>query len=90
MERIYSIYEAKTKLSELLRFIKNSGRAIITDRGRPVAQVLSLDEKPKNLKERIKVLEQSGLLSKSSGKISNIQPIKRVRGGLKRFLDERD
>jgi prevent-host-death family protein len=36
----YSIYEAKARFSEIIRKVKDRHRIIITERGRPVAEVI--------------------------------------------------
>ncbi|HEX5052419.1 MAG TPA: type II toxin-antitoxin system prevent-host-death family antitoxin, partial [Planctomycetota bacterium] len=40
MRLSYSIYEAKAKLSEILRVVRKGRRITITDRGREVARIV--------------------------------------------------
>lgn len=90
MERIYSIYEAKAKLSEVIRHVKKNGRVTITDRGKPVAEVIPYVHKEISLEERIKELEEKRLLSPAVGHPANIKPLFKKKGALKRFLESRD
>ena len=87
MAKSYSIYEAKTHFSEVLRSVKRGGEVVVTERGVPIAKVSPL-KTPGNLEERIQYLSASGgiLPRRSSGAIP--PGVKRV-GALKRFLGNR-
>lgn len=88
----YSIYNAKARLSELLRFVRSTGPVIITDRGVPVAKVVPIEKENKkgSLKERIELLREMGLLIPATKPASAIKPIAKKPGALKRFLESRD
>lgn len=88
--RTYSIYDAKAKLSELIRFVKKFGPVIITERNKPVVQVIPVPEPAKTLEERTKELEAAGLISKGTKPLSIIRPLYKKPGALKRFLESRD
>jgi len=89
MQERYSVYDAKTKLSEILRTVRKSRQVIITDRGRDVARVVPI-EPGGGLARRLKALEESGVLVASdSAKPSAISPIARRPGALRRFLASR-
>ncbi|MHB1330031.1 MAG: type II toxin-antitoxin system Phd/YefM family antitoxin, partial [Gemmatimonadales bacterium] len=65
MPRKYSLYEAKSKLSELVRQVREGGRPItITVHGRPVAELRPLEPEPstKTTDERHAELERAGLV----------------------------
>lgn len=85
--RSYSVYEAKTKLSELLRIVKNGAEVIVLERGEPIAKVVPLKAQDE-LRGRLQVLEEQGLLISAKGH-DFPDAIKPVKGGLKRFLEER-
>jgi len=88
MKSEYSIYEAKAKLSEILRAVRRKRPVIITDRGRPVARVVPFDP-PDSLVERIDELTRYGIVSRATPK-GSWKPIARRPGALARFLEQRD
>ena len=88
MANVYSIYEAKSRLSELLRRVKEGIEMTITERGTPVAKVIPMPRK-QTLKTRLLEFYQKGQLSKRRNyKITSSSY--KVKGGLKRFLEERE
>ena len=40
MQRSYSIYETKAKLSEILRVVKSGKKVIVCERGTPIAEII--------------------------------------------------
>lgn len=90
MKLRYSIYEAKTKLSEIIRHVKLKRRITITDRGREVARVVPIEDS-EDVDQRIADLVAAGVLSADpENKPGAIQPVARRRGALERFLRDRD
>lgn len=95
MPRKYSLFEAKSKLSELVRQVREGGRPItITVHGRPVAELRPLEPEPstKTTDERHAELERAGLVHRVEGRPGQERFPLGVRqpGALKRFLEERD
>lgn len=86
--KTYGIYEVKTNLSELLRFVANDGRVVITDRGKRIAQIISLKETDSNLEKKLQKLISLGQATPTSKKGFK-SGVRRV-GGLKRFLESRE
>jgi antitoxin (DNA-binding transcriptional repressor) of toxin-antitoxin stability system len=85
----YSTYEAKAKLSEILRKVE-SGRTIhISRRGQTIAEIRPLRQGPTGLAQRIIELSQQGALTSPSGDPGNLQPVARRPGALHRFLSDR-
>ena len=86
----YSIYEAKAKLSEVLRQVKKGHEAIITERGKSIARVIPF-AREENFEERIKRLEAQGVLTPATikGPLPKNIGVKRP-GALQRFLDDRE
>ena len=87
MPHVYSVYEAKARLSEVLRDAKRGLEVVVKERGIPIARVVPYQEDP--LERRLKRLVASG----------NILPRRRVgklprgeqrSGGLRRFIEERE
>lgn len=95
MARKYSLYEAKAKLSELVRQVREGGQAVtITLHGRPVAELRPLEPNagPKTTAERHAEMERAGHIHPVEGTAGRAKYPLGVRrpGALKRFLDERD
>ena len=61
MDMEYSIYQAKARLSEIIRMVKARRRVIISERGVPVAEVIPYDHaRPERLADRIARLAKTG------------------------------
>jgi antitoxin (DNA-binding transcriptional repressor) of toxin-antitoxin stability system len=95
MSRKYSLYEAKSKLSELVRQVREGGRSVtITVHGRAVAELRAITAAhgPKPAADRHAELERAGLIHRVEGKPGDSAFPLGVRrpGALKRFLEERD
>jgi len=85
----YSVFEAKTKLSELLRQVKQGKSIVIKQRGTPVAQLVPYQsEKELSLKDRLEFYKKQGQVR--SGRV-NLDSLKRHRcpGALGRFFEDR-
>lgn len=87
MPRSYSIYEAKAKLSEMVRLVKQGLEVIVTERGTPVAKVIPYSNE-ETVNERLHRLEAGGYLRKRKRKTFDVAGEKRP-GGLRRFLEDR-
>jgi prevent-host-death family protein len=91
----YSLYDAKAKLSQLVRQVREGATVIITVHGEPAAELRPIapsTERETN-DERLDTLSARGLLSPARMKPSaaNAWPIGTRKGGaLKRFLEDRD
>ncbi len=91
----YSIYDAKAKLSALVRQVREGQTFVITVHGEPVAELRPIEkpERKQTLEERIAELTRLGAIQPS-----RLQPGERpsfpigepLPGALQRFLDERD
>jgi len=89
MKDRYSVYDAKAKLSEILRQLKRSHSVVITERGVDVARVIPA-EPASGLDKRIKALYQSGVITMNpSADPRKIGPVARRPGALKRFMASR-
>ncbi len=90
MKNKYSIYEAKTHLSEILRQVRDNKSVIITDRGKEVARVVPMEEKT-SFEKRVEMFERSGVIQYApNADPSQIRPIKKCPGALKEFLENRN
>lgn len=89
MKTVYSIYEAKARLSEIIRQVKRNRRVTITERGRDVARVVPIS-KTTGFEARIRELEARGVVTRASGSVADIRPVARIPGAVRRFLASRD
>ena len=88
MARAYPVYEAKAKLSELLRRVKRGRTVTISERGREIARVSPIRATP-DLLSRLERLEREGVVVPAVGPVAGIRPLLRKRGALRRFLSAR-
>lgn len=91
----YSLYEAKAKLSALVRQVREGRSVIITVHGKPAAELRPIDTaaRPQTLDERLAELEARGAIVRSKLKPGDARAFPvgpRRPGALKRFLHERD
>jgi prevent-host-death family protein len=86
----YSTYDAKAKLSEILRKVE-AGRTIrISRHGRAIAEIRPLRDEPTTLEDRIAELRAQGALTSPPAAPAAFRPVARRRGALRRFLAERE
>ena len=86
-----SIRDLKNELSAYLRRVKAGTRIIVTDRGRPIAELGPLREGEVPMEERLQQMAEAGEIIAPQGKgFSGFQPIK-IKGPplSKTILDER-
>ena len=95
MSKEYSIYDAKAKLSALVRQVREGKTVVITVHGEPVAELRPY-QKPEgssSLEERVAELTARGEIVPATMKPSDPQAFpagKPVPGALQRFLDDRE
>ena len=71
-----SITELKRSLSAYLRDVKAGEEVLITDRGRPIARLVPVDEtdssvvQADSMEEHMADLEQRGLIRRGTGKVA--------------------
>ena len=68
------IRDAKMHLSKYIKMVQKGTEVIITDRGRPVGKIVPIQKEDLTLEERIKVLEDRGLIEKQTTKHSKKIP----------------
>jgi prevent-host-death family protein len=86
----YSLYEAKAKLSAIVRRVREGRRAIVTVHGKPVAEIRPIQSGEIGIEARLEALAESGVLQRHGGPRHALRPVRRRRGALKRFLQDRD
>lgn len=90
MAAVYSTYEAKAKLSEILRQVRQGKTVVISHRGEPVARVCPVEPPKETLDERIARLRVAGVISPPGDPKKGIPMVAHRPGALKRFLASRD
>jgi prevent-host-death family protein len=90
MARVYSTYEAKAKLSEILRKVRAGQSVGISYRGDLVAEVRPVEPTRESFEERIQRLEFQGVLTPAGRRNRGIPRVAKRPGALKRFLASRD
>ena len=84
------IRDAKINLSKLLKIVQKGSEVILTDRGRPVGKIVPVKPESLPLLERVKQLEDQGIIEAISGKVlKKIPPPIPIPNGLaQRYLRE--
>lgn len=90
MTETYSTYEAKARLSEILRKVESGKTIQISRHGHVIAEVRPLLRAPTDLEQRIKDLTQQGALTPAPEPRASLKPIARRPGALARFLADRN
>ena len=90
MKDSYSLYEAKARLSALIRQVREGRRLVITLHGTPVAELRPIEPKASGIHGRIAELEARGALTRAPHPHGAIAPGRKRLGALKRFLASRD
>lgn len=90
MKDEYSTYEAKAKLSEILRRVEKGKTVVVTRRGEPIAEIRPIRSVPATLERRLQDLAERGVLVRSGRRPRTLQPLTRKPGALRRFLEERE
>lgn len=95
MKNTYSLYEAKAKLSALVRQVREGQSVTITLHGEPVVELRPYQkpERTPTLQDRVAELTASGELHPAERALDSQAafPVgKPIPGALQRFLDERD
>ena len=92
MKHTFSIFEAKARLSEIIRIVQGHHEVIITDRSHPVVRVVPFEERGKGygLKERVDDLTRLGQLSPLKNSATLPQQFRLPKGTLELFLKERE
>lgn len=88
----YSLYDAKAKLSQIVRQVRErGGSVVVTVHGRPVVEIRPYQPDSADLDVRYAELEAKGIITpaKAGPRDAPWKPVARRSGGLKRFLDER-
>lgn len=89
MVRRIGIRDAKARFSELLREVRQGGEWIVTERGRPIARLIPVQEQDLSLAEKVRRLEERGLVAPLDHEPRPLPPPLPLEHGLAaRWLEE--
>jgi prevent-host-death family protein len=89
MPTTYSTYEAKARLSEILRKVREGQTVVISYRGEEVAEIRPV-RRETSAEEVLKRLEDRGLLQGGRARKGTLAPIAKRPGALQRLLEDRE
>ena len=89
MRDTYSLYEAKAKLSAIIREVRQGRRIVVTVRGQAVAEIRPLTPPSVGLEARLDDLAERGILLRADAVAKPPKVIERKAGALERFLADR-
>ena len=64
------IRDAKIHLSKYVKMVQKGNEIILTDHGRPVGKIVPMATRDLPIEERVKQLEDNGLLEQDSGRLN--------------------
>lgn len=89
MRDTYSLYEAKAKLSAILRRVSEGHRVTVTVRGVPVAEIRPIAPDTGGLGARMEQFAQRRILVRPESRPASLERVVRRPGALARFLADR-
>ena len=89
MDLNYTITEAKSKFSELLRHVREGKLVTISSYGKPVAEIHPISETQQTLEERHQDLKKRGIIKSAVKHPKPFRLLARRPGAVERFLQER-
>ena len=90
MEIIYSASEAKARLAQIIRQVREGKTVTVSYRGEPVAEIRPIQSEPATIEQRLGHLERRGVLVRSSEPRRPLRAVTQRVGALERFLAERN
>jgi len=87
-----SVRDLKNRTSECLRRVQAGARLIVTDRGRPIAEISRIDPERLTTEQRLARLAERGVLTLPRGRgLADVTPMKRRgRSVAETLLEDRD
>ncbi len=86
----YSLYEAKARLSAIIRQVREGRSVTVTWHGTPVAEIRPIPPSAANIEGRITELVSQGALVPADDPGQRPRPVAIRPGALQNFLDQRD
>jgi len=79
-ELLVGIRELKRRLSYYIRHVRSGQIITITRRGKPVGRIVPIEQEEQSLEDRLKAMEEAGLLAWNGKKLEPMKPVARTRG----------
>ncbi|MEO8192847.1 MAG: type II toxin-antitoxin system prevent-host-death family antitoxin [Gemmatimonadales bacterium] len=89
MRDTYSLYEAKAKVSAIIRMVRDGRRVVVTVHGEPIVELKPIAPHSDGIKARMDELADRGILLRPQSRRALPRPVTRRPGALKRFLRDR-
>lgn len=90
MRNTYSLYEAKAKLSAIVRQAREGHPVIVTVHGEPAVEIRAVGVAATGIGARLDQLAERGILVRAEGERPPLRTVARRPGALERFLSDRD
>ncbi|MHB1863984.1 MAG: type II toxin-antitoxin system Phd/YefM family antitoxin [Gemmatimonadaceae bacterium] len=90
MRTTYSLYEAKARLSAIVRQVREGHAVIVTVHGEPAVEIRPVAPPRAGLAARLEDLARQGALVEPRDPEAPLAVGPRMRGALRRFLAERN
>ena len=90
MRDTYSLYEAKAKLSAIIRQVREGRHVLVTVRGQPVAEIRPVVRDATDFGGRLALLTERGIVVRGEHRRPALRSVARKPGALARFLADRD
>ena len=87
---VVGIRDAKINLSKLLKLVQDGNEVLLTDRGRPVGKIVPVPRRSLAFEERLKGLEERGLIERRHKKrMTKVPPPLPLEKGLAQKMLQR-
>lgn len=90
MRDTYSLYEAKAKLSAIVRQVREGHPVIVTLHGEPAVEIRAVPTGRQGFGAKLDQMAERGVLVRPDLPLRQIRTVSRRPGALKRFLADRD
>jgi antitoxin (DNA-binding transcriptional repressor) of toxin-antitoxin stability system len=89
MRDTYSLYEAKARLSAIVRQVREGHPVVVTLHGEPVVEIRAFAAPRQGIDARLDQMADRGVLVRPEGSRPQLRSVVRRPGALKRFLEDR-
>jgi prevent-host-death family protein len=86
----YSLYEAKAKLSAIVRRVREGHTVVVTVHGEPAVEIRPVAPNKPGIDARIAQLLERGVVTAPAAPDTSLRAVAHRPGALKRFLEDRD
>jgi prevent-host-death family protein len=90
MRDSFSLYEAKARLSAIVRMVRDGRTVTITVHGEPAVELRRVESTPSDMEQKLARLEERGLVVRQKKAKRSLKATAHKQGALRRFLAERE